>query len=97
MQIQPEICCGHRRAEDFCPDSALLSARRRVVPVINRPPAFRSVVLTQDWHPAGHSSFASSHPGSGAFRDHRHALWSAELWPDHCVQGTPVRPFIRNY
>jgi nicotinamidase/pyrazinamidase len=50
---------------------------------------FRHVVATQDWHPPGHASFASSHPGRTAFEQitlHGHAQ---TLWPDHCVQGTP--------
>lgn len=51
--------------------------------------AYRTVVATQDWHPAGHASFASSHPGRAAFDTidlHGHPQ---VLWPDHCVQGTP--------
>jgi len=50
---------------------------------------FRHVVATQDWHPRGHVSFASSHPGHAPFDEitlHGHAQ---TLWPDHCVQGTP--------
>jgi nicotinamidase/pyrazinamidase len=61
-----------------------------VVPVINRiAPAFANVVLTQDWHPAGHASFASTYPGRKPFETIRLAYGNQVLWPDHCVQGTP--------
>jgi nicotinamidase/pyrazinamidase len=60
-----------------------------VVPVINRiAPAFQNVVMTQDWHPRGHVSFASSHPGRQPFESIRLAYGNQVLWPDHCVQGT---------
>jgi len=60
-----------------------------VVPVINRiAPAFVNVVLTHDWHPAGHASFASSHPGRKPFETIRLGYGEQVLWPDHCVQGT---------
>jgi nicotinamidase/pyrazinamidase len=61
-----------------------------VVPVINKlAPAFQNVILTQDWHPAGHASFASSYPGKKPFETTELAYGSQVLWPDHCVQGTP--------
>jgi nicotinamidase/pyrazinamidase len=61
-----------------------------VVPVINKiAPAFQNVVLTQDWHPRGHASFASSYPGRKPFETIELAYGSQVLWPDHCVQGTP--------
>ena len=60
-----------------------------IVPVINRiAPRFANIVLTQDWHPADHASFASRHAGHSPFETiqlHGHAQ---TLWPDHCVQGT---------
>ncbi len=60
-----------------------------VVPVINRVAlAFMNVVLTQDWHPAGHTSFASSHPGRQPYEFVDLAYGKQILWPDHCVQGT---------
>jgi nicotinamidase/pyrazinamidase len=60
-----------------------------VVTVINRiAPAFRNVVLTQDWHPPGHISFASSHPGRKPLETITLAYGKQVLWPDHCVQGT---------
>ncbi len=62
----------------------------QVIPVINRlAPTFQNVVLTQDWHPAGHASFASSHPGRHSFETIRLRYGEQVLWPDHCVQGTP--------
>jgi len=55
--------------------------------------AFGNVVLTQDWHPAGHRSFASSHPGRKPFDTIRLPYGDQILWPDHCVQGTPDADF----
>jgi nicotinamidase/pyrazinamidase len=61
-----------------------------VVPVINKiAPAFQNIVLTQDWHPAGHASFASTHSGKKPFETIELAYGDQVLWPDHCVQGTP--------
>ena len=61
-----------------------------VVPVINKiAPAFQNVVLTQDWHPPGHASFASTYPGRKPFETLQLAYGKQVLWPDHCVQGTP--------
>lgn len=51
-------------------------------------PAFDHVLLTQDWHPPGHASFASSHPGRKAFDTITLDYGAQTLWPDHCVQGT---------
>ena len=60
-----------------------------VVPVINRlMPLFAHVVLTQDWHPAQHQSFASAHAGKQAFEKMQLVYGEQILWPDHCVQGT---------
>jgi nicotinamidase/pyrazinamidase len=75
---------------DFCPDGALAVPRGdEVVPIVNRLGArFRHVVLTQDWHPAGHQSFASSHPGKKPYDVIEIAYGSQILWPNHCVQGT---------
>jgi nicotinamidase/pyrazinamidase len=75
---------------DFCAGGALaVSDGDAVVPVINRlAERFGHVVLTQDWHPAGHSSFATSHPGSAAFDTINMPYGPQTLWPDHCVQGT---------
>jgi len=60
-----------------------------VVPVINAlAPAFRNIVITQDWHTPGHASFASSHPGRKPFETLEMPYGTQVLWPDHCVQGT---------
>jgi nicotinamidase/pyrazinamidase len=60
-----------------------------VVPVVNRiGQLFSNVVLTQDWHPAGHASFASSHPGKSPYEIIAMPYGPQVLWPDHCVQGT---------
>jgi nicotinamidase/pyrazinamidase len=60
-----------------------------VVAPINRLAArFANVLLTQDWHPRGHASFASSHPGKRPFETARLAYGEQVLWPEHCVQGS---------
>ena len=75
---------------DFCPGGALAMPRGdEVVPIVNRlAENFRSVVLTQDWHPAGHLSFASTHPGRSPYDTIAAPYGPQVLWPDHCVQGT---------
>ncbi len=80
---------------DFCPGGALAVADGdAVVPVINTlAQRFAHVVLTQDWHPAGHSSFATSHPGAAPFQTITVAYGPQTLWPDHCVQGTAGAAF----
>ena len=76
---------------DFCPGGNLpVPEGDQVVPVINAlARRFRHVVLTQDWHPAGHQSFASSHAGRQPYETIEVAYGPQVLWPDHCVQGTP--------
>jgi len=83
---------------DFCPGGRLAVPRGdEVVPAINRLcETFRHVVLTQDWHPPGHLSFASSHPGRQPFEAIAAPYGPQELWPDHCVQGTPGAEFRRD-
>ncbi len=80
---------------DFCPGGALaVGEGDAVVPVINRlAEQFDHVALTQDWHPAGHSSFATSHPGSAPFETIAMPYGPQVLWPDHCVQGTAGAAF----
>jgi len=75
---------------DFVPGGSLaVPGGDEVVPVINAVGArFENVVFTQDWHPPGHSSFASSHAGCKPFESARLAYGDQVLWPDHCVQGT---------
>jgi nicotinamidase/pyrazinamidase len=80
---------------DFCPGGALpVPHGGEVVPVINRlSRRFAHVVLTQDWHPAGHQSFASSHVGHKPYETIEVAYGAQILWPDHCVQDTPGAAF----
>jgi nicotinamidase/pyrazinamidase len=80
---------------DFCTGGALAVADGdAVVPVVNRLAGrFQHVVLTQDWHPSRHSSFATSHPGSAPFDTVSMPYGQQTLWPDHCVQGTPGAAF----
>jgi nicotinamidase/pyrazinamidase len=75
---------------DFLPGGALAVPRGdEVIPVINvLAPRFANVILTQDWHPAGHVSFASSHAGRQPFETTQLPYGTQVLWPDHCVQGT---------
>jgi nicotinamidase/pyrazinamidase len=62
----------------------------KIIPIINRlAPAFRHVVITQDWHTKGHISFASTHPGKKPFETVQLTYGTQVLWPDHCIQGTP--------
>jgi nicotinamidase/pyrazinamidase len=74
----------------FLPGGSLaVPSGNEVVPVINDlAKRFANVVLTQDWHPAGHRSFASSHPGKKPFDKITLGYGEQILWPDHCVQGT---------
>lgn len=80
---------------DFCPGGRLAVPHGDdVVPVINAlAQRFAHVVLTQDWHPPGHLSFASSHPGRKPFETMAVAYGTQVLWPDHCVQGTAGAAF----
>ena len=80
---------------DFCPGGALaVSGGDEIIPIVNSLAGrFRNVVLTQDWHPRGHSSFASSHPGKQPFETIAASYGTQVLWPDHCVQGTPGAEF----
>lgn len=75
---------------DFCPGGALaVPEGDAVVAPINRlAERFAHVLLTQDWHPKGHLSFASSHAGKSPFETTTMPYGAQVLWPDHCVQGT---------
>ena len=75
---------------DFCPGGALeVKHGDEVVPLVNQlARKFENVVLTQDWHTAGHISFASSHAGKKPFETKRLRYGEQVMWPDHCVQGT---------
>lgn len=80
---------------DFCPGGALaVGGGDEIVPGINAlMTEFDTVVLTQDWHPAGHSSFASSHDGHDAFTQIDMPYGPQMLWPDHCIQGSKGAAF----
>ena len=83
---------------DFCPGGALaVAGGDEIVPGINALMAeFSAVMLTQDWHPAGHSSFASQHEGKSPFEVTEMPYGAQVLWPDHCVQGTTGAAFHRD-
>ena len=80
---------------DFCPGGALaVAGGDAIIPRINRLMAdFACVVLTQDWHPHDHSSFAETHPGAAAFSQIAMTYGMQTLWPRHCVQGTSGAAF----
>ena len=83
---------------DFCPGGALaVAGGDEIVAPINRLiEKFENVVLTQDWHPAGHSSFASTHHGGAPFTTIEMPYGPQTLWPDHCVQGTSGSAFHKD-
>ncbi|MFK7871342.1 MAG: bifunctional nicotinamidase/pyrazinamidase [Roseobacter sp.] len=80
---------------DFCPGGALaVPDGDTIVPGVNRLiQEAAAVVLTQDWHPSGHSSFASSHAGQQPYAMTTMPYGAQVLWPDHCVQGTAGAAF----
>ncbi|AJE44736.1 bifunctional nicotinamidase/pyrazinamidase [Celeribacter indicus] len=79
---------------DFCPGGALaVAGGDEIVPGVNTlMEDFPAVILTQDWHPAGHSSFASTH-GAAPFSTTEMPYGTQVLWPDHCIQGTDGAAF----
>ena len=79
----------------FCPGGNLaVPEGDAIVPGVNAlMDEYDLVILTQDWHPAGHSSFASSHPGRQPYEVIQMPYGSQVLWPDHCVQGTEDAAF----
>jgi nicotinamidase/pyrazinamidase len=80
---------------DFCPGGALAvpDGDAVVEPIRRIAPLFSHIILTQDWHPADHTSFASSHSGAQPFQTIPLAYGLQTLWPPHCVQGTPGADF----
>lgn len=80
---------------DFCPGGALaVPGGDAVIDPIHRiAPQFQHIILTQDWHPPGHSSFAASHPGRQPFEQILLDYGPQTLWPTHCVQGSPGADF----
>jgi nicotinamidase/pyrazinamidase len=83
---------------DFMPGGALAVPKGdEIVPLANRlAMRFDWVVAAQDWHPPGHASFASVHPGKKPFEKTRLSYGEQVLWPDHCVQGTEGAAFHRD-
>ena len=75
---------------DFCPGGRLaVAGGDEVIPVIHKiAPLFEHIILTQDWHPPNHQSFASAHPGKRPFEQVRLSYGEQTLWPDHCIQGS---------
>jgi nicotinamidase/pyrazinamidase len=80
---------------DFCPGGQLAVAGGDSViePIHQLASCFEHIVLTQDWHPADHTSFASSHPGKQPYESIEMPYGPQALWPDHCVQGTKGAEF----
>jgi nicotinamidase/pyrazinamidase len=75
---------------DFCPGGALAvpSGDEVIAPIHRIAPLFQHIVLTQDWHPSNHFSFAASHPGKEPYDSIELSYGTQTLWPSHCVQGT---------
>ena len=80
---------------DFCPGGALAVPRgdEVVSPILSIAPRFAHIILTQDWHPVDHTSFAASHPGKKPYESIELAYGAQTLWPPHCVQGSPGADF----
>lgn len=80
---------------DFCPGGALaVNNGDQILPLVNHLiTEHEHVVLTQDWHPRGHSSFASQHPGHAPFETIEMPYGPQTLWPDHCIQGSKGAEF----
>ena len=80
---------------DFCPAGALeVAGGNEIIPYINKEMTkYECVVLTQDWHPKGHSSFATSHEGKNPLELIKMPYGDQVLWPDHCVQGSKGAEF----
>ncbi|WP_027236084.1 bifunctional nicotinamidase/pyrazinamidase [Leisingera caerulea] len=83
---------------DFCPGGALAvpGGDEVVAPINAMMDRFDAVILTQDWHPAGHSSFASAHPGKAPYETVEMPYGTQVLWPDHCVRGTEGAAFHKD-
>ncbi len=83
---------------DFCPGGALaVAGGNKVVPLINSlADGYEHVVLTQDWHPVDHSSFASQHRNHGPFTQVQMPYGPQTIWPDHCIIGSEGAAFHRD-
>jgi nicotinamidase/pyrazinamidase len=96
MQITPQdVLIVTDVQNDFCPGGALaVPGGDSVIEVIQRvAPKFEHIILTQDWHPAGHSSFTSAHAGKRPFDIVELSYGMQTLWPDHCIQGSKGAEF----
>ena len=96
MQLQPtDALLVIDLQNDFCPGGSLaIAGGDEIVPTVNALAArFDAVILTQDWHPAGHISFASAHPGAEPYSAIDAPYGTQALWPDHCVQNTAGAAF----
>ncbi|MGD9863896.1 MAG: bifunctional nicotinamidase/pyrazinamidase, partial [Pseudodonghicola sp.] len=80
---------------DFCPGGALAvpEGDAIVAPINAMMSDFDTVILTQDWHPEGHSSFETAHPGKAPYDLVEMPYGPQVLWPEHCVQGSPGAEF----
>lgn len=80
---------------DFCPGGALAVPQgdEIVAPINTLIDQFETVILTQDWHPATHSSFATQHPGKNPYDTTEMPYGTQVLWPDHCIQGSTGAQF----
>jgi nicotinamidase/pyrazinamidase len=96
MQISPQsVLLVIDVQNDFCPGGALAVAcgDQVIAPILKIAPLFQHVLLTQDWHPADHTSFASAHTGKHPFETIEMPYGPQTLWPDHCVQQTSGAEF----
>ncbi len=95
MRPATEALIGIDIQNDFCPGGALAVAEGdAVVPRVNAlMGSFATIVLTQDWHPADHTSFAANHPGRAPFDSIDMPYGPQTLWPTHCVQGSEGAAF----
>ncbi|HKN21850.1 MAG TPA: bifunctional nicotinamidase/pyrazinamidase [Terracidiphilus sp.] len=96
MRIEPsDVLIVIDVQNDFCPGGALAVPHgdEVIAPILGIAPRFRHTILTQDWHPAHHTSFATSHPGKKPYESIALAYGAQTLWPAHCIQGTPGADF----
>jgi len=96
MQLTPQdVLIVIDVQNDFCPGGALAVADGDavIVPVLRCTKYFEHIVLTQDWHPAGHTSFASAHSGKRPYEQIELSYGTQTLWPDHCIQGSKGAEF----
>ena len=95
MRKETDVLVVIDMQNDFCPGGRLaVPGGDEIVPMVNRiAHGFQHVVLTQDWHPAGHLSFASSHPGAKPFDSIAVDYGPQTLWPDHCIQSSDGAAF----